>query len=1054
MTFDGLTLIRGSTIATGERGGAIRTGTVGGGDLIVQNCVMSGNSTWAEGSMGGGIYAFGSVTVTNSTISGNSTSYDSGGGIFALGSVTVSNSTISGNSQRARRSRRRHLCRRFADHRQQHHFRQRGGRGAAVQGGGIYAGGTLTISNSTISGNSAQGGAAQGGGIYSGGPLTISNSTISGNSTAGGGAQGGGVYVGDSLTISNSTISGNSAQGGSAQGGGIFANNSLSVTNSTITDNSVTGSGGNGGGAYSLHGPVTIRNSIVAGNRDTENGSHPELRRVGTLTVEFSLIGDKNGNPALTNGVNGNLVGTHAAPLSPQLGPLQNNGGSTETHALIATSPAIDAGAPGFVAPPNNDQRGAPFVRVADGPDADATARVDMGAVEFQTVISSTLVVDTAIDENDGNYAAGDISLRDAVALANARSGPHTITFAAALAGQPVLLSLGQMIIRDALTIRGLGAGKTTVNGQGATRLFDITSAAGDVTFDGLTLTGGKTTLANQSGGAIRSASQLTIQNCTISGNSTAGTESNGGGIFAKFSLSVANSTISGNFTSGGAFSSGGGIYADSVTVVNSTISGNSVVDSYGGGIAANHAVTITNSTITANSVTGTGGYGSGGGVSTYSGPITITNSIVAKNSDTHGRPDLHVGISGTPSVQFSLIGTKTGTNLAEANPGPDGNGNKIGGPISGVLDPRLSLLAFNGGVTRTHRLLAGSPALNAGSNDLAVDPITSDPLTRDQRGAGFPRINFGTVDMGAVEYSERPVITSFGDAVTYTENAAPTRVATAATVSDSDLHNFEGGRLVAQLTANAQATDRLTIVAFGNVSTNGNQVLFAEIQIGTFSGGAGGAALTIVFNTQSNANRVQAVLRGIGYEHTSDNPSATARTLAVFLTDGDGGASATLSKTINVVPVNDAPQLGGISGTVGYTNASPAIALASAATVTDADSPNFDLGKLTVFASVGAHASNRIELGGTLFTVDASNNVRRSGVIIGTLNANGGVGTTKFEVTFNGNATAGFVQQLVRALRFRTINSDSPDDRELSFRLTDGDGGISATLIKTVQIE
>ena len=113
---------------------------------------------------------------------------------------------------------------------------------------------------------------------------------------------------------------------------------------------------------------------------------------------------------------------------------------------------------------------------------------------------------------------------------------------------------------------------------------------------------------------------------------------------------------------------------------------------------------------------------------------------------------------------------------------------------------------------------------------------------------------------------------------------------------------------------------------------------------------------------------------------------------------------------------------MAGISGSVGYTNADPPIVLASAATVTDADSANFAGGKLTVLASAGAHASNRIELGGTLFTVDASNNVLRSGTIIGTLNANGGVGLTNFEVTFNSNATAGFVQQLVRALRFRTI--------------------------------
>ena len=127
------------------------------------------------------------------------------------------------------------------------------------------------------------------------------------------------------------------------------------------------------------------------------------------------------------------------------------------------------------------------------------------------------------------------------------------------------------------------------------------------------------------------------------------------------------------------------------------------------------------------------------------------------------------------------------------------------------------------------HRLIGGSPAINAGRNALAKDPLTNATLTTDQRGAGFPRINFGTVDMGAVEFSAPPVIGSFGGAVSYTENALPTRVAPAATVTDSDSPNFANGRLVARLTANAQSTDRLSILTLGKVSTSGNnRVRFA----------------------------------------------------------------------------------------------------------------------------------------------------------------------------------------------------------------------------------
>jgi Dockerin type I domain len=140
----------------------------------------------------------------------------------------------------------------------------------------------------------------------------------------------------------------------------------------------------------------------------------------------------------------------------------------------------------------------------------------------------------------------------------------------------------------------------------------------------------------------------------------------------------------------------------------------------------------------------------------------------VAGNSDL--QDGSHPDISGGVNPQFSLIGTKTGTNLAEANPGPDPDtGNKIGGPLSGVLDPRLAPLANNGGPTQTHALCTGpstphasctgaSPALNAGSNalipadaaDLDGDGNTAEPLPFDQRG--FARIFNATVDMGAFE--------------------------------------------------------------------------------------------------------------------------------------------------------------------------------------------------------------------------------------------------------------------------------------------------------------
>ena len=110
----------------------------------------------------------------------------------------------------------------------------------------------------------------------------------------------------------------------------------------------------------------------------------------------------------------GNITGD-----DPQLGPLAENGGPTTTHALLAGSPAIDAGNPAFTPPPDFDQRGALHERVADG-DGAGGARIDIGAYERQSLPPEFFVVDTLVDEEDGDYSAGDRSLREVIRLPEA----------------------------------------------------------------------------------------------------------------------------------------------------------------------------------------------------------------------------------------------------------------------------------------------------------------------------------------------------------------------------------------------------------------------------------------------------------------------------------------------------------------------------------------------------------------------------------------------------------------------------------------------------------
>ncbi len=320
----------------------LTTGVVSFAGLTISNGFASGS--------GGGINnsSAGTVNVTNCILNGNG-SPTAGGGINndSNGTVNVTSSTLNAN------------------------FTGSAGGGLTNRGTGV-----VNIVNSTISASLA----AAGGGIYnitSGGTVNVINSTVTGNSASLGGGGGINNNPGAILNVINSTISGNSG----VQGGGIRNSSSgtINLTNSTITGNS-------GGGVFNLGGPVFMRNTIVAGNNTTSTG--PDLN--GNFTSQGSnLIGKSDGGSGFTNGVNGDKVGTIASPIDPLLGALSNNGGATQTHALLPGSPAINAGSnanlpadtfdldgdSNTAEPLPVDQRGVGFSRVVNG-------TVDIGAFE------------------------------------------------------------------------------------------------------------------------------------------------------------------------------------------------------------------------------------------------------------------------------------------------------------------------------------------------------------------------------------------------------------------------------------------------------------------------------------------------------------------------------------------------------------------------------------------------------------------------------------------------------------------------------------------------
>ena len=621
-----------------------------------------------------------------------------------------------------------------------------GGVHASQDGGAILSQGDVIVTNSMISGNhSGLGGPGSGGGGIRANIVTINGSTFSGNDTSGSGAafrsvdatvsgssfsgnrsdrDGGAIDVSGDIKVINSTISGNISDN-SYEGGGIYAS-TATVIHSTITGNS----SGTGGGIYSVDGGTLI-NSIISGNT-ASNGAEVSG---GFTTAGINLFGHDalttaaafdRGFALGTNDINANSDGNNTALTDILDTTLSFNSGSTLTHALVAGSPAIDAGDTTRATDDGTsdgtslttDQRGTGFDRIKND-------TVDIGAFEadVQTETPSLIVTTTNDVVNDTD---GLTSLREAIGLANSRTGGDSvdeITFIDGLTGT-IQLTLGEMLISDAVTITGPGAKVLTIDAQGNSRIFKIDGdelGTISVGISGLTLTGGNATDGNDDeiteadhGGAILSKGSLTLTELTLSGNTAAG---NGGALSSQQSATVTRSTLSGN----SAGNDGGGVnVAYGATFINSTLSGNNA-ESRGGGIAGdqNSNLTISNSTLVGNSAGDGGGgiYGATGGFSSH----RMQNSIVSGNSG----GDLELGFLGSSNwIQ---------------------DGNNVGsGNFSG--DPMLGPLADNGGPTMTHALLAGSPAINAGDNTIAtVDgKPESTALTTDQRGSEFDRIKNG----------------------------------------------------------------------------------------------------------------------------------------------------------------------------------------------------------------------------------------------------------------------------------------------------------------------
>jgi hypothetical protein len=891
------------------------------GTLTVANCAFSNDS--AEFGIGGAINNHGgNLTVTGSTLSGNSASNDGGGLYTRNGTVAVTGTTISGNS-------------------------------VAGYGGGVFnSGGSVTLTDCTLSGNTSQ---SAGGGVFTyNGSMTITGTTISNNSAK---YDGGGVLNKSTLTLTDSTLSGNTA---GHNGGGLeneFSN--LSITGTTFGGNTA---GVYGGGLFNLYGPVSLKNCTVAQNTGAKGGG---IRNAGTLTLinttisandslddpgggvdntrstvldntliaanvtgggtapgdfngavdtasSFNLIGDGDNLTGITDQQQGNQIGTAAKPIDAKIGTLADNGGPTFTIALLRGSPAIDAGSSTIAGAPTIDQRGAQ--RGPDGLEAGPT--VDIGAFE---ATSSYEVTSTAATGTETGTLASAVSWANLSFNANPAnpdpSAANTVRFNTALFSTPQTIALGHSLqltnTSTKIVISGPSAAILTLKGGGTGSQFSVVQVEKSVeaSISDITITGGVSNV----GGGVGNAGALHLASCVISGNT--GT-SDGGGIYNNGTLTLDECQISGNTSkySGGGITnypmtasitltdcvitnnssgSDGGIgNRGIISLIDSTMSGNTANDAaaignqgtltiYGSTLSGNTAVghgaalfqngtaTVTNSTLYGNVASYGGGiFGytgtltltnvtisgntarsdAGGGVDIISGAtISLFNTLIARNffgSSMHPTGDVRGAVD--PASAFNLIGD--GDSLTGISNGSQGN--QIGTQQS-LIDPKLGSLANNGGDTKTMALAFSSPARGTGSAALAVNPVTKETLSFDQRGQGFPRFTNGKVDIGAFELQTVATSLAVG-AVSGTYggkiNVSATLTSTGVPVPGETIKFTVDGRTVGSAITNSSGVALLGSIPLGSLGAGeyANAIVATFDASGEFLGATGKANLTV----------------------------------------------------------------------------------------------------------------------------------------------------------------------------------------------------------------
>ncbi|MBA3483472.1 MAG: hypothetical protein H0T51_16810, partial [Pirellulales bacterium] len=571
------------------------------------------------------------------------------------------------------------------------------------QGGGIRSGEDLVLSQMTFKGNNAtdDGGALW---LFGGAIVTIDRSTFNNNRA---GDNGGAIYAtgGVDLTVTNSTISSNFSGN---RGAGIYNNNSIVLVEySTITLNNASSTLGSGIGAAGSVATVDVKSTVISGNVSNDVDFFGSSASAAFASLGYNLIGRGTASGAFTQ------TGDRRNINNPMLEALAVTGGLVATHAPVyrpdqgLISPVIDMGDPtaeaGLGGVPDYDQRGPGFTRVFGV--LGSSPRIDIGAYELQ---GSVFEVSSLIDENDGVVSPGNMSLREAIALANLNPLFDVITFDADITDtfDPMIrLGLGFLApgtpadirITSSMKIDWQGDSQLLINGFNldnpsasieGSRMFtvddgdlakkiDVEFSGGD---DGVIVF--MNARSSQGGGVFYSRENLTFNDVTFFGNQTydpnevaAGfpdvdqTNLHGGALFqdgtgqaVKPTLTLERVLFTGNSTKD-VNADGGAIYVVDAALVldDTTITGNSttMADSDGGAIALKNSTLLSQSftSITGNIIQS--GAGDGGGVYYTDGSVvTLLDTVVSGNNTTGGN-SVGGGLAGVNSqliVDRSII--------------------------------------------------------------------------------------------------------------------------------------------------------------------------------------------------------------------------------------------------------------------------------------------------------------------------------------------------------------------------------------------------------------